>query len=99
MDEITLVNLLNKICEINRELTWKLSCKHHDGMHQSQMQICLLRASNEDEVGTVIFEMNNGLVEYGHHQGMTSFRKAAHLLDVLLDIIIYETNKTLVSDN
>lgn len=99
MDEITLVNLLNKICEKNRELTWKLRCKYHDGIDTSIMQIQLLRGEAQVETSSITFRMETGQVIYGKHFGLVPFRKTMNLVDALLDILIYERNKRTLSSN
>ena len=99
MDEITLVNLLNKICETNDDLTWKLNCQYDDGLNHSIMQVSFVRLSTKSEVTNISFQMETGKILNGRHTGMVTFNKSMLLTDVLLDILIYETNKLSISQN
>ena len=99
MDEITLVNLLNKICETNDDLTWKLNCQYDDGQNNSIMQVSFVRLSNKAEVRCISFQMETGKILQGRHLGMVTFHKSMLLTDVLLDILIYETSKLSISQN
>ncbi|WP_421873674.1 hypothetical protein [Marinoscillum sp.] len=99
MDEITLVNLLNKICETNDDLTWKLNCQYDDGQNNSIMQVSFVRLSNKAEVSCISFQMETGKILQGRHLGMVTFHKSMLLTDVLLDILIYETSKLSISQN
>lgn len=99
MDEITLVNLLNEICEENHDLTWKLNCKYHDGIDTSIMQIHFLKTATNAETSRITFRMETGQVIYGKHSGLVPFRKATNLIDALLDILLYEKNKVSTSPN
>lgn len=93
MDEITLVNLLNKICEKNHELTWKLNCKYHDELHTSVMQIHFLQSNNLAETTKITFKMETGQVIEGKHRGFLGFKQPTMLIDALLDILIYEVSR------
>jgi len=99
MDEITLVNLLNKICEKNRELTWRLKCKYHDGINPAVMQLCLLQTHSKAELSEITFSMETGQVIAGRHRGLIAFRRATNLIDALLDILIFEGSKKSISNN
>lgn len=99
MDEITLVNLLNKICEKNLNLTWKLSCKYHDGIDISIMHIHFLKLDTKAEISRIVFRMETGQLIYGKHSGLTPFLKTTNLIDALLDILMYEKNKLRFSHN
>ncbi|HCX23478.1 MAG: hypothetical protein CMB80_13280 [Flammeovirgaceae bacterium] len=99
MDEITLVNLLNKICEANDDLTWKLNCQYDDGQNNSIMQVKFIRLSSKAEISCISFQMETGLIYQGRHSGMVNFQKAMLLTDVLLDILIYESSKLPISQN
>lgn len=93
MDEITLINLLNKICEKNRKLTWKLNCKYHDGINTSIMQISLLKLPSNKQTGTISFRMETGKIIRGNHKGLVPFGQSTSLIDALLDILYYESTK------
>lgn len=99
MDEITLVNLLNKICEKNQDLTWKLNCKYHNGMDTSIMQVSLIQTNTHAELSQITFRMENGRILAGKHRGLLAFKKATLLVDALLDILIFEGGKQVLSDN
>jgi len=99
MDEITLVNLLNKICEKNQELTWKLKCKYSDGQSNSIMQVNLIQVNTHSEMSTITFKMETGQIIAGRHRGLLAFKKASHLVDALLDIMIFEGSKMNISEN
>lgn len=91
MDEVTLVNLLNKICEKNEDLTWKLNCKYSDGMGTSVMQLSLIQKATKKETATITFCMETGKISYGKYNGLIAFQPSTRLLDVLLDILHYES--------
>lgn len=93
MDEITLVNLLNKICGKNTDLTWKLNCKYYQEWDASIMQIHFLRSDTLLETSKITFRMETGQVIEGRHRGLMAFAKSTPLVDVLLDILIYESSK------
>lgn len=99
MDEITLVNLLNKICEANDDLTWKLNCQYDDGQNNSIMQVKFIRLSNNAEISCLSFRMETGQILQGRHSGMVNFQKSMLLTDALLDILIYESSKLQISQN
>tara|TARA_Y100001949_G_scaffold174422_1_gene181848 strand:- start:446 stop:745 length:300 start_codon:yes stop_codon:yes gene_type:complete len=99
MDEITLVNLLNKICEANDDLTWKLNCQYDDGQNNSIMQVKFIRLSNKAEISCLSFQMETGQILQGRHSGMVNFQKSMLLTDALLDILIYESSKLPISQN
>ncbi|WP_258099399.1 hypothetical protein [Marinoscillum pacificum] len=99
MDEITLVNLLNKICEANDDLTWKLNCQYDDGQNNSIMQVKFIRLSNKAEISCLSFRMETGQILQGRHSGMVNFQKSMLLTDALLDILIYESSKLQISQN
>ena len=99
MDEITLVNLLNKICEKNTHLNWKLNCKYNDDDDHSIMQISLFNSRSNKKAGPVTFSMENGLVIDGSYESLMPFNKKILLVDALLDILYYENSKMAVSAN
>lgn len=99
MDEITLVNLLNKICEANDDLTWKLNCHYDDGLNNSIMQIKFFRLSKKSEISCISFQMETGKILQGRYTGMVRFEKSMLLTDVLLDILIYESSRLPISQN
>jgi len=94
MDEITLINILNKICEKNQSLTWKLNCKYHDGLKTSVMQINLITA-RDNSTCHISFHMDTGKIITGRHTGLVPFKRSGHLLDALLEILYYESSKAL----
>jgi hypothetical protein len=93
MDEITLINLLNKICEKNNLLRWQLTCKYSDGMEYSVMEVILFDPKNEKKVGFINFQMENGRVIRGKYKGMVPFSHNSNLVDALLEILYYESTK------
>lgn len=99
MDEITLINLLNTICEKNGQLTWKLNCRYQEESDTSVMQVQLMHGYRGPSAGTITFLLETGKIIEGNHQGMVEFRKSTHLVDALLDILYYENNKLLTSLN
>ncbi len=99
MDEITLINLLNKICDTNDDLTWKLNCQYDDGQDNTLMRITFISISNKSEKGNINFQMETGKILSGRHSGMVRFDKSTMLTDALLDILIYETSKLPISQN
>lgn len=99
MDEITLVNLLNKICEKNSHLNWKLNCKYNDEEDRSIMQISLYNSRDDHKAGTVTFSMDTGTVIDGKYESLMPFNKQVQLVDALLDILNYENSKMMASVN
>ena len=99
MDEITLINILNKICEKNPNLTWKLECKYNDQNEKAIMQTKILDRVLGKISGNIVFHMDSGKVLSGRYKGMLPFRKASLLTDALLEILHYETSLKLTSVN
>lgn len=99
MDEITLVNLLNKICEKNQNLTWRLKCQYHDGINTSIMKLYLIRVFDQQETSCITFRMETGQVIHGKHRGFLAFRRTTLLVDALLDIMLFEGSKQTISIN
>ncbi|MBV6647822.1 MAG: hypothetical protein KI790_20350 [Cyclobacteriaceae bacterium] len=95
MDEITLINLLNKICEKNRRLSWKLNCKYHNGIDAAIMEIGLYEPKAKKKTGFITFRMETGQIIRGKHQGMSPFGRSANLVDALLEILYYESSRAL----
>lgn len=93
MDEITLVNLLNKICEKNTSLSWQINCKYTDGMDHSIMEVGLFDPDVKKKAGFITFQMETGKVLRGKHNGMGPFPRKTNLVDALLEILHYESNK------
>lgn len=91
MDEVTMVNLLNKICEKNDQLSWKIKCKYSDGVDQHIMEVVLLKGELQRRAGSIIFKMETGAIIRGRHRGVPSFRKNTRLVDALLEILHYES--------
>jgi hypothetical protein len=99
MDEITLINLLNKICETNKRLSWKLNCKYSQAQTGSEMEIGLFDTSDDKKEGFITFRMETGKVIRGRYGGMVPFNNRLHLVDALLDILHYEKNRMNYSMN
>ncbi len=99
MDEITLVNLLNKICEKNKQLTWNLKCCYEDGIDQSIMETKLLERESQECRGSIVFGMESGNIIRGKYLGLLSFRRSTSLVDALLEILHYENSKQQLSLN
>ena len=89
MDEITLINLLNKLCDRER-LTWKIGCKYQDGMDHSILQISILNQESGGEQTRIVFRIETGQVLFGHHKGVIKFSSSTKVIDALLDIMIFE---------
>ncbi len=99
MDEITLINLLNKICDINPELSWQLNCKYHDGMQNSVMEVALFHPGEKNKAGLISFKMESGSIIRGNYRGMVPFNRKTCLTDALLEILHYEQSKLVSSLN
>lgn len=99
MDEITLVNLLNKICECTDSLDWKLNCNYHDGMDVSIMQVVLFDRFDKKRYGHVTFKMENSSVIGGKYKSLIPFTKKVNVVDALLDILHYESTVKIPSYN
>jgi hypothetical protein len=99
MNEITLVNLLNKICEKNEDLLWKLNCKYSDGREHTFMEVEFHYQQTNQKAGFVLFNMENAKVIRGKHRGMIPFSNKMMLMDVLLDILHYESQQLAPSLN
>lgn len=92
MNEITLVELLNKICEKNKSLTWKLTCKYANNMGETWMEILIYYIHENRNKGTIIFGMERGTVSQARYTGMGALIPGTQITDVLLDILYYEGN-------
>jgi hypothetical protein len=99
MDEITLVNLLNKICEHTGTLDWKLNCTYHEETDISVMQVVLFDRSNHVPYGQLAFVMETACVIGGKYKSLMPFARQANVVDVLLDILHYESATRIPSYN
>lgn len=99
MDEVTLVNLLNKICECADSLDWKLNCTYHDGLDASIMQVELFDRGDFKKRGYLTFRMETSAVIGGKYKGLVPFTGKSNVIDVLLDILHYESTTTIPSYN
>ncbi len=99
MDEITLINLLNKICDKNPLVSWQLNCKYHDAAQDAIMEIGLFNPENSQQHGNIVFKMGSGKLISGKYKGMVPFQSQSNLTDILLDILYYENSKLLQSAN
>ncbi len=88
MDEITLVNLLNKICEKDATLKWNLSCKYHDGLDSSIMQIGLTDQHTRS-CSKLTFHMASGKLLSGKFKNIDRFQRDTEITDALLDILSF----------
>ena len=84
MDEITLINLLNEICDKNTHLTWSLSCKFQDGSQNSIMEIDLYQNEKDKNAGSILFKMESWQVIQGRYRSMMPFREKTSVVDALL---------------
>lgn len=98
MDEITLINLLNKICDKSGHLTWKLRCNYLDET-SPVMQVWLYGTQDHRTVSTIVFRMETGMVISGQHRGVVAFRHSTNLIDALLEILFFENSRSAVSLN
>ena len=98
MDEITLINLLNKICEKNSRLDWKLNCKYPDE-DACIMQLSLFERNENQRKGEITFKMDTGQVIQGKHSGLVAFHPSTTLVDALLEILHYEVATGMPSYN
>lgn len=99
MDEITLVNLLNKICECADCLDWKLNCTYHDGIDASIMQVVLFDRIDHKKHGYLTFRMETASVIGGKYKSLVPFTGKPNVIDALLDILHYETATKIPSYN
>ncbi|MEP0365353.1 MAG: hypothetical protein ABJN36_07720 [Cyclobacteriaceae bacterium] len=99
MDEITLVNLLNKICEHTGSLDWKLNCNYHEETDASVMQVVLFDRSSHKAHGQLTFMMETASVIAGKYKSLMPFNKRANVVDALLDILHYESTTRIPSYN
>ncbi|MEM9329215.1 MAG: hypothetical protein AAGA85_26365, partial [Bacteroidota bacterium] len=90
MDEITLVNLLNKICEKNPLVTWNLTCRYQEEFDQAIMETKLFERESNECRGFIIFTMETGSVIRGTYLGLFSFKRSTAMTDALLEILHYE---------
>lgn len=98
MDEITLINLLNKICEKNTRLDWKLNCNYSDE-EICIMQLSLFERSQNRRKGEITFKLDTGQVITGKHSGLVAFGNSTSLVDALLEILHYEVATSIPSYN
>jgi hypothetical protein len=99
MDEITLVNLLNKICEYTDSLDWTLNCNYHDDLDVSIMQVVIFDRSDQKKYGHLTFKMETASVIGGRYKSLLPFAKKANVVDALLDILHYESSQHAPSYN
>ncbi|WP_258103108.1 hypothetical protein [Marinoscillum sp. MHG1-6] len=99
MDEITLVNLLNKICEHSDTLDWRLNCTYDDGLSTSIMKIVLFDRGNQKKYGYLAFRMETATMIAGKYKQLMPFKGRGSVVDALLDILHYETATKLPSYN
>lgn len=99
MDEITLINLLNKICEKNPSLNWKLNCKYSEQQDVSLMDISLYEPLERKKKGFITFNMETGKIIEGRYTGVVPFSEKYLLVDALLDILHYESNRLVHTPN
>lgn len=99
MDEITLVNLLNKICEHTDTLDWKLNCSFDDGMDTSIMHVELFERTNHKKHGYLAFRMDTATMIKGKYKKLMPFNGTSSVVDALLDILHYETATRVPSYN
>jgi len=99
MDEITLVNLLNKICEKNPHLTWNLTCRYNEELNQAIMETKLMDKESETSRGSIVFAMDTGNIIRGKYLGLFSFQPSTAMVDALLEILHYENCKKQLSLN
>jgi hypothetical protein len=92
MDEITLVNILNKICETNQHLSWQLNCKYHTAQDASVMEIRIFETQNKSKVGWIIFAMDSGRIHKGKYRSMVPFDESTNLIDALLEVLHFEAS-------
>lgn len=91
MDEITLINLLNKICDTKEGLSWSLSCKFQQENGNSMMEIDLYDTDCHKSVGSILFSMESGKVIKGRHKSMLPFPERTSVTDALLEIVHFES--------
>jgi hypothetical protein len=99
MDEITLVNLLNKICEHAPRLDWKLNCDYNDGNKTTIMKAILFDKSSRKRKGALIFRLETAMIISGTYKSLMPFSQKVTVVDALLDILHYETTTTIPSYN
>jgi hypothetical protein len=93
MDEVTMVNLLDTICEKNTELSWKIKCRYSDGVDQHIMEVGLCNQLLDKQITSIIFKMESGAILRGRHKGVPSFQRGTKLIDALLEILHYESTR------
>jgi hypothetical protein len=99
MDEITLVNLLNKICEDTDSLDWKLNCNYLEGMDASVMEVVIFDRANHKKHGELTFQLETAAVIAGKYKSLMPFSKKVDVVDALLDILHYEKTTRIPSYN
>ncbi len=99
MDEITLVNLLDRICEKNGTICWKITCKYSDGAKNAIMEVQIFDKETKIKKGSLIFDQLTGKIIRGEYQDMNRFKKRTQLIDSLLEILYFELErKSMVSN-
>ncbi len=99
MDEITLINLLNKICDHTPKLDWKLNCDYNDGLNTTVMQAVLFDKQSRKKQGSLVFRMETAMVIGGKYKGLMPFSTKLNVVDALLEILHYETTTRIPSYN
>ncbi len=99
MDEITLINLLNKLVEEQPQTTWSIKCHYQDGMGTTTLEVRILDTHPELLRGKIIFQMENGKISFFKYQGFHPAVTPEHITDLILDIINYERARQLALSN
>lgn len=95
MDEITLINLLNRICEKSSHLSWQINCKYTNVPEETLMEVGFSDKTLNKKVGNILFHLDTGKVLEGFYRSMVPAEAGVSLTDVLLEILYFENTKKL----
>ena len=88
--EIVILDLLKKLSNDHSQLTWKINCVYVNGKDQSIYEIIIYTLPDQEIKGRITFNMLTGEVTNCYYQGVGRIEEE-QIVDVLLDLINYET--------
>ncbi len=92
-----MINLLNKISEVNSKLTWQL--EFHEGNDQSIIEVGLYNTLDKVKDGFITFNLETGVVIAGEYKGLIPFSGSGNFKERLFEILYYEKSKSVSSLN
>jgi hypothetical protein len=87
----TIVDLLNKICNDYRNLTWKMSCNYVNGLGKTILEIFIIEHPRSSIKRKIAFQLESGRVVNHNIQELKG--RSENITDLLLDLINLEKKK------